>query len=29
VITDQWIDDYNNERPHQSLNYQTPNQYAA
>ena len=29
VITDQWIDEYNNERPHQSLDQQTPNQYAA
>jgi len=28
-ITEKWIDEYNNERPHQALNYQTPNQYAA
>ena len=28
-ITDRWIDEYNNERPHQSLNYKTPNHYAA
>lgn len=24
-----WIDEYNNERPHQSLKYSTPNAYAA
>jgi putative transposase len=28
-ITQIWIKDYNNERPHQSLNYQTPSSYAA
>lgn len=28
-ITDNWIDEYNNDRPHQSLNYKTPNQFAA
>lgn len=28
-ITRAWIDEYNNERPHQSLNYQTPSNYAA
>jgi putative transposase len=28
-ITNTWINDYNNERPHQSLNYQTPSSYAA
>lgn len=28
-ITNPWIEDYNNERPHQSLNYKTPNEYAA
>jgi putative transposase len=28
-ITHVWVDDYNNERPHQSLNYQTPSNYAA
>jgi len=28
-ITYKWIDDYNNERPHQSLNYETPVSYAA
>jgi putative transposase len=28
-ITDKWIEEYNCERPHQSLNYQTPSSYAA
>jgi len=28
-ITQKWIQEYNNERPHQSLNYQTPSEYAA
>lgn len=28
-LTEQWIYDYNNERPHQALNYATPNSYAA
>lgn len=28
-ITQDWIQDYNNERPHQSLNYQTPSNYAT
>lgn len=28
-ITQTWVNDYNNERPHQSLNYQTPSSYAA
>jgi putative transposase len=28
-VTNKWIDDYNNERPHQALNYQTPLAYAA
>lgn len=28
-ITDYWIKEYNQERPHQSLNYQTPIEYAA
>jgi putative transposase len=28
-LTDQWIVYYNNERPHQSLNYKTPIAYAA
>lgn len=28
-ITKPWIDDYNNYRPHQALNYQTPSAYAA
>jgi putative transposase len=28
-ITDDWIEDYNNERPHEALDYQTPKQYAA
>jgi putative transposase len=28
-ITQAWVNDYNNERPHQSLNYKTPSNYAA
>jgi putative transposase len=28
-ITAKWVDEYNHERPHQSLNYQTPSSYAA
>lgn len=28
-VTAKWVDDYNQERPHQSLNYQTPMAYAA
>lgn len=28
-ITDEWLFDYNYERPHQSLNYQTPISYVA
>ena len=28
-ITGLWMHEYNNERPHQSLNYQTPTDYAA
>ena len=28
-ITQKWVMEYNNERPHQSLNYQTPSEYAA
>lgn len=28
-ITNKWIKEYNNERPHQSLNYETPASYAA
>jgi putative transposase len=28
-ITGKWIEEYNCERPHQSLNYQTPSSYAA
>lgn len=28
-ITQTWVNDYNNERPHQSLNYQNPSSYAA
>jgi putative transposase len=28
-ITGKWIKEYNNERPHQSLNYETPSSYAA
>ena len=28
-VTTKWVEDYNHERPHQSLNYQTPMAYAA
>lgn len=28
-ITDIWVNDYNTNRPHQSLNYQTPLEYAS
>lgn len=28
-LADEWIWEYNNERPHQSLNYETPVEYAA
>jgi putative transposase len=28
-ITQRWVDDYNKVRPHQSLNYKTPEEYAA
>lgn len=28
-IADQWVHEYNHERPHQSLNYQTPSAYVA
>lgn len=28
-ITDEWIEDYNEIRPHEALDYQTPKQYAA
>lgn len=28
-VTEPWIIDYNNERPHQSLNFLTPNEYVA
>jgi hypothetical protein len=27
--TDRWIDEYNKERPHQSLKFKTPDHYAA
>jgi putative transposase len=29
LLTDEWIWEYNNERPHQSLNFKTPIEYAA
>ena len=29
AITDDWVDDYNQNRLHQSLQYLTPNEYAA
>lgn len=29
AITDTWLDEYNTQRPHQSLNYKTPTEYAA
>lgn len=28
-VTKPWQDDYNEERPHEALNYSTPNEYAA
>ncbi len=28
-ITNIWVQEYNNDRPHQSLNYKTPTEYAA
>lgn len=28
-ITNKWVNEYNNVRPHQSLNYQTPSTYVA
>jgi len=28
-ITQTWVEEYNNERPHQSLNFKTPSEYAA
>lgn len=28
-ITDFWVNDYNSNRPHQSLNFKTPDEYAA
>jgi putative transposase len=28
-ITNTWVQEYNNDRPHQSLNYKTPAEYAA
>ena len=28
-ITDEWIEDYNEIRPHEALDYQTPKEYAA
>jgi putative transposase len=28
-LTTAWIEDYNNDRPHEALNYKTPNEYAA
>ena len=28
-IANAWVEEYNNERPHQSLGYQTPSNYAA
>jgi len=29
AITDEWLEEYNTERPHESLNYKTPTEYAA
>jgi putative transposase len=28
-VTQPWKEDYNQERPHEALNYNTPNEYAA
>ncbi len=28
-ITDRWVEEYNSDRPHEALKYQTPNEYAA
>lgn len=28
-VTEPWKDDYNSERPHEALNFRTPNEYAA
>lgn len=28
-VTDRWVEEYNNERPHEALRNQTPNEYAA
>ena len=28
-LTELWIDDYNNERPHEALNFKTPSEYDA
>ena len=28
-ITDQWLEEYNNDREHEALGYQTPAAYAA
>jgi len=28
-LTQTWMEEYNNERPHEALNYQTPSEYAA
>jgi len=28
-LTDDWIEEYNTVRPHETLNYKTPNEYAA
>ena len=27
-LTQTWMEEYNNERPHEALNYQTPSEYA-
>ena len=28
-LTSDWINNYNDDRPHEALNYKTPNEYAA
>ena len=28
-VTHSWIEEYNDDRPHEALNYQTPNEYVA